>query len=114
MRAKEFIVERELPKRSSSVLPGSKIYPGMPSANPYEIYRFGMAMANHEIKDIDGPANNYAIVSTYAPEEEAIVKAAEAKTGHRGQVLSDKGSHEPASTDIVSPVAKPKKNRYGV
>ena len=114
MRAKEFIVERELPKRKSSVLPGTKIYPGMPSANPYEIYRFGMAMANHEIKNTDGPANNFAVITTYAPEEEVIVKAAETKTGQKGQILADKGSHEPDSTSIVSPVAKPKKNRYGV
>ena len=114
MRAKEFIVERELPGRKSSVLPGTKIYPGMPSANPYEIYRFGMAMANHEIKNAAGPANNFAVITTYAPEEEEIVKAAERKTGQKGQVLADKGSSEPASTDVLSPVARPKKNRYGV
>ena len=114
MRAKEFIVERELPKRKSAVMPGTKIYPGMPSANPYEIYRFGMAMANHEMSDPDGPANNFAIVSTYASEEEDIVTAAERKTGHKGQMLADKGSHEPDSTSTVSPVARPKKNRYGV
>lgn len=114
MRAKEFIVERELPKRKSSVLPGTKAYPGMPSANPYEIYRFGMAMANHEIKHAQGPASNYAVISTYAPEEEEIVKAAEKATGHRGEMIADPGSHEPNSTDTQSPVAKVKRNRFGV
>jgi hypothetical protein len=114
MRAKEFIVERELAQRKSSVLPTTKAYPGMPSANPYEIYRFGMAMANHDITHAEGPTSNYAVITTYAPEEDQIVAAAEQKTGHKGQLVADRKSHEPNNTGTLSPVANIKKNKYGV
>jgi len=114
MRAKEFITERKLAQRKSAVLPTTKAYPNMPSANPYEIYRFGMAMANHEIVHAEGPTSNYAVITTLTPEEDQIVAHAEKVTGHKGQLVADRGSHEPGSTDTVSPVAKPKRNRYGV
>jgi hypothetical protein len=114
MRAKEFIIERELAKRSSDVLVTTKAYPSMPSANPYEIYRFGVSMANHGQADNDGPTSNWAVISSYTPEEEEIVAAAERKTGHKGQLVADKTSHEPGSTNTVSPVAKKKTNKYGV
>ena len=114
MRAREFIVERSFPERKSATMQGTKVYPGMPSANPYEIYRFGMAMANHEMKDANGPTDNFAVISPYAKEEDAIVQAAERKTGQKGQLVADEKSHEPNSTNTVSPVAKPKKNKYGV
>jgi hypothetical protein len=114
MRAKEFIIERELAKRSSDVLVTTRAYPSMPAANAYVAYRFGMAMANHEIKDVTGPTDNWAVITMYTPEEEAIVAAAEKKTGHKGIQVADQGSHEPDSTNAVSPVSKPKKNRYGV
>jgi hypothetical protein len=114
MRAKEFIVERTLAQRKSAVLPTTKAYPGMPSSNPYEIYRFGMAMANHEMRHADGPTSNHAVITTYTPEEDQIVTAAERKTGHKGQLVADRKSHEPDNTGIQSPVAQSKRNRYGV
>ncbi len=114
MRAKEFIVERALAQRKSAVLPTTKAYPGMPSANPYEIYRFGMAMANHDMTHAEGPTSNYAVITTLSPEEDEIVAAAERKTGHKGQLVADRKSHEPDSTGTQSPVSKPKRNRFGV
>lgn len=114
MRAKEFIVEREFATRKSDTMPNTRTYPSMPSANPYQAYRFGMAMANHEIKNATGPTNNWAVIAMYTPEEEEIVNHAEKVTGHKGTQVADKGSHEPDSTNVTSPVAKSKKNRYGV
>ena len=115
MRAKEFINEtREFSDKKSSTLSTAFNYPTMPGASPYLAYRFGVAMANHEINHTEGPAGQGAVVIAYTAEEEEIIKAAERKTGHRGNILADRGSNEPKSTAKISPVAATKRNRYGV
>jgi hypothetical protein len=86
----------------------------MPSADAYRAYRFGVAMADHTITYAEGPASNDAIIVAYTPEEEEIIQAGTRQTGHKGRILANKGSEEPSSTDTQSPVAKPKRNRYGV
>jgi hypothetical protein len=113
MRAKEFITERELPDRKSRALNTAFEFPTMPSSDGYQVYRFGVAMANHEEPPY-GPAGQHSVISAYTPEEEAIIHAAERSTGHKGRILADRGSQEPKTTGTQSPVAQPKKNRYGV
>ena len=114
MRAREFILERKIPERKSSVMAFAKHFPTMPSSDPYQAYRFGMAMAAHDIDHAEGPAVQHAVVIAYTPEEEDIILGAESHTGHRGLPLTDKISHEPKTTNLTSPVANIKKNRYGV
>ena len=114
MRAKEFITERQLPQRKSDTLSTTFQFPTMPSANAYAAYRFGMAMADHTINYPEGPSGNHAVIVAYAPEEEDIIAAGTRQTGHKGQLLANKGSTEPTSTEVQSPVSKPKRNRYGV
>jgi hypothetical protein len=114
MRAKEFITERQLPRRKSDTLSTTFQFPTMPSANAYAAYRFGMAMADHTMNHPSGPASNSAIVVAYTPEEEEIIAAGTKQTGHKGRILANKGSTEPGSTEVQSPVAKSKRNRYGV
>lgn len=115
MRAKEFINEtREFSDKKSSTLSTTFNYPSMPSANPYLSYRFGVAMANHEITHAEGPAGQGAVIVAYTPEEETIIKGAEKATGHYGKLLADRSSHEPRSTATLSPVAATKRNKYGV
>ena len=113
MRAKEFITEREMPERKSRVMNTAFEFPTMPSSDGYQSYRFGIAMANHEEPPY-GPSSQHAVISAYTPEEEEIIRAAERATGHKGRTLADRGSKEPGSTEIASPVAQPKRNRYGV
>ena len=113
MRAKEFIVERSFSKRKSGPMATTFQFPSMPSSDGYQVYRFGIAMANHEEPPY-GPSSQHAVISAYTPEEEAIIHAAERATGHKGRILADRGSREPKSTETASPVAKPKRNRYGV
>jgi len=113
MRAKEFITERQLPKRVSRAMNTTFQFPTMPSSDGYQVYRFGMAMANHEEPPY-GPAGQHAVISAYTPEEEEIIHAAERATGHKGRILADRGSHERDSTETQSPVANIKRNRYGV
>ena len=114
MRIKEVLLEREMPERKSSTMPFSKHYPTMPSSDPYQIYRFGVAMADHTINYAEGPSAQHAVVVAYTNEEEDIIQGGEKQTGHRGQMLTDRQSREPNSTSSVSPVARPKRNRYGV
>jgi hypothetical protein len=113
MRAKEFITERELPGRKSRAMSTAFEFPTMPSSDGYQAYRFGIAMANHE-QPAYGPTSQHAVISAFTPEEEEIIHAAERATGHKGRLVADRGSREPSSTESVSPVAKPKTNKYGV
>lgn len=103
-----------MPERKSRTMSFSKHFPTMPSSDPYQAYRFGMAMADHTINHAEGPAEQHAVIVAYTPEEEDIIRGGETQTGHRGQPLSDRGSREPKTTNTRSPVSQPKKNRYGV
>jgi hypothetical protein len=114
MRAKEFIVERSFSKRKSGPMSTTYAFPTMPSSNPYAAYRFGLAMADHTINYTEGPASNSAVIVAYTPEEEEIIQGGTRQTGHKGKLVTDPGSSEPDSTNTQSPVARPKKNQYGV
>lgn len=102
-----------MPERTSRALTTAFEFPTMPSSDGYQAYRFGVAMANHEAPPY-GPASQHAVISAYTPEEEEIIHAAERATGHKGRLLADRGSREPKTTETVSPVSKPKRNRFGV
>jgi len=114
MRAKEFITERGFSKRKSGPMSATYAFPTMPSANAYAAYRFGLAMADHTLNYSEGPTSNSAVIVAYTPEEEEIIQGGERQTGHRGTLVADRSSHEPTGTQSQSPVAKPKRNRYGV
>ena len=114
MRAKEFIVERSFSKRKSGPMNATYAFPTMPSSNAYAAYRFGIAMADHTINYAEGPTSNSAVITAYTPEEEEINQGGSRQTGHKGKIVADRGSSEPDSTNIQSPVARPKKNQYGV
>ena len=113
MRIRDIISEG-FAARKSSTLSTAYEYPQMTSANVYNMYRFSVAMADHENAPAEGAVSNHGIVVAYTPEEDKIIKHAERVTGHRGKIAADKGSHEPASTNNRSPVAAPKRNKYGV
>jgi hypothetical protein len=114
MRAKEFIVERSFPTRKSDVMKTTYAFDTMPSSDPYNIYRFGMAMADHTINYAEGPAAQSAVIVAYTDADDEIIKGGSRQTGHKGRLIADKESHEPNSTNTTSPVAKPKRNKYGV
>lgn len=113
MRIKDIVTEG-FATRKSNTLSTTYEYPQMTSANVYDMYRFSVAMADHTNPPAEGAMSNHGVIVAYTPEEEQIIKAAERVTGHKGKLAADRGSHEPKSTNKVSPVAKPKKNKYGV
>jgi hypothetical protein len=104
MRAQEFIVERKFKNRKSSVLSTAYHYPSMPGDSAYQIYRLGLAMANPDIENAEGPAAAQAVTMAYTDEEEAIIQRASKRVGHKTYPLTTKGSTEPDSIDTVSPV----------
>jgi enoyl reductase-like protein len=113
MRAKEFITERSFSQRKSGPMATTFQFPSMPSSDGYQSYRFGLAMANHKIAPTS-PTAQHAVITAYTPEEEEIIRAGERATGHKKQIVADRGSHELKGTETVSPVAQAKRNRYGV
>ena len=123
MRAREFVKEA-VNKQKDTVEGFSSLesdpmvltyaFPDMPGNNPYRAYRFAMAMANHETGDRDGPTSQLAVMSAYTDGDEKIIRAAMKKTGEKAIIVGSKGSSEPKGTDTQSPIAKIKKNRYGI
>lgn len=103
-----------MPKPVSRAMSTAYHFPTMPSSDAYQAYRFGIAMADHKTNSKYGPSSNHAVIVAYTAEEEEIIKGAESEMGHKGQLLADRGSHEPSSTATASPVARLKPNRYGV
>lgn len=120
MRIREIVTEasiktaRGFDRRKSDTMTATWAFPGMPSNNPYKAYRFAMAMANHQLQDTVGPADQFAVISAYTEGEQEIIDAARKKTGEPAVMIADRGSHEPQSTNKTSPVARPRPNRWGV
>jgi hypothetical protein len=122
MRAKEFITEqRELPPETSEPMRYTYVIPGLSASDPYNNYRFGVAMARARS---DAGTDNHAI-DPFKPEwtpetafgehgivvgmnggiEQIIDKAlAMTKTPGGKQLVSTADSEEPALVDTVSPV----------
>lgn len=118
MKIKEVIVENELRKGSQYALPDAE---GMPELNlykdPYSAYRFGLALAGSPdvMPDKNGPNSGDLMTISYSDADKAKVDAAKAKFGIKQRRLSTgKGSEELPNVNTQSPVAKPKRNKYGV
>ena len=105
MRAREFMVERKFRDRKAAPISTMYHYPSMPGDSVYKIYRLGLAMANPDMEEAEGPAAADAVVVAYTPQDEEIILRASKMTGHTPSLLTSKGSTEPKSTGTVSPVA---------
>ena len=131
MRAKEFINEawsgksHGTPKmvrdRASDALPGVFVQRQLRNTDTYMQYRMGLALAAAradaaglvKFNQESSWAENFINVM-WAEEDEETVMLASKLMGVTPSAITDKKSREPASTDTQSPVAKPKRNRYGV
>lgn len=119
MRAKEFITEttkalRKSAKASISGLRKNKHLDN--NNNPYLAYRMGVAMAGapDETMDQYGPLGSNFITVDYSDGDSKIRQAAEKIMGVPSQEVTGRGSDETDTVSTRSPVASPKKNRYGV
>lgn len=117
MRAKDFIIETN---KQSHVRKGlehsgmhAKRYDNLDTF--YDMYRLGVAMAGDAKSPSQGPVGSSPTVWVRNDEEAAILAKAERTTGIVGTVVVPKGpSEELPNTETASPVAKPKRNKYGV
>ena len=121
MRAKEFIfekAEKSLRKSAKASISGLRKNTHLDNNNnPYLAYRMGVAMAGAPDFPIDkkGPLGSNFVTVDYTEGETEIRRSAEKTLGVPSQEVTGKGSEE--MKDVVntaSPVAVPKKNRYGV
>ena len=104
MRAHEFICERKFKNVKADPLSTTYHFPSMPGDSAYQIYRFGLVMANPDIEFTEGPASAQAVVGAYTAEEDAMIKRASKRTGHKGKLLTNKGSTEPDLVATQSPI----------
>ena len=128
MRAKEFINEGREGSMQDDVadaLPATYAISALQNQDPYLQYRFGVALAqakgsSHEDTQDFSPRTTWgenAIVSTPDEESEKMLdqalKAMGLSTGAK-KLISTKDSTESTDVNKSSPVAKPKRNKYGV
>jgi hypothetical protein len=131
MRAKEFINEawagkshgkpKKVRDRASDALPGVFVQRQLRNTDTYMQYRMGLALAaaradaagHVKFEQESSWAENFINVM-WTPEDEETVMLASKLMGVTPSMITDKKSREPDSTNTQSPVAQPKRNRYGV
>lgn len=126
MRAKEFITESgegSLQDTVAAALPSTFVIPSLPNQDPYLQYRFGVALAKakgsaqHDVPEFAARSawGENAIVVAYDKESEIMIdQALKDMTAGSKKMISTPRSEEIKSVNISSPVAKTKRNKYGV
>ena len=110
--------KREATRKSvKQSMPGMQSYDALDNNNrPYLAYRFGIALAGSPGFDMDpeGPQGSDFTMVDYTAGEAEIRKGAEKQFGIKSSRNTGKGSKELDIVNKTSPVAKPKKNKYGI
>lgn len=120
MKVNEIISEDKKPlnKTAKQALPNLTTYSVLDNNNhPYLAYRFGVALAASpdDKGHTEGPIGSDFAMIDYTDGDAAIRKGAEKKMGVKPSTGTGKGSEERHDlVNTVSPVAKPKRNKYGV
>jgi len=131
MRIKDILNEGKTGSMQDDVaaaIPSAYVIPALANQDPYKQYRFGVAMANaramkakkeekSEEFSAQSPWGENAVVISYSNTTKDIIDDALKQVGlgpgAKHQITSH-GSHETKDVTTQSPVAKPKRNRYGV
>lgn len=124
MRAREFVIENmiqpyandQLRPDTLAALPSMTMFTDVDNSSPYNGWRFGIAMAGapHHKMPSEGPTGQKMVVVPYTDEEASIINSAAGMIGVNAHSMNSKGSKELSDAGTVSPIAKPRKNRYGV
>lgn len=118
MKIEDIILEdkdKKLPKTSRAAAIHAIQFPDVDQY--YGMYRLGIAMAAEpkEGSPKKGAARDNPTVWMYTDVCKDIVSKAAKNQGVKGKTIVPKGpSSELKSTNVVSPVASPKRNKYGV
>ncbi len=109
--------KKSLKKSVKKSMPQMLDYPSLSNSNhPYSSYRFGVALARSpkDTMSTKGPfSDNFAMID-YTDADAKIRQGAEKAMGVKSRKLNTKKSSELTSANTASPVAKIKKNKYGV
>jgi hypothetical protein len=109
--------EEQLRKDDKKAMTKYDTWPAMNNNNnPYLAFRFGVALAaspDGEM-DRDGEVGGNFVSLAYTDEDEKILKHAAKLMGVKSTSHNKRKSEEPLDTNKVSPVPKPKKNKYGI
>jgi hypothetical protein len=119
MKIRDIIREGTAPLRRSAkaAIPDMQMFPQLDNSSIYDMYRYGIALAGSPdpaTMDKDGPAKSKMVTIAYSEGDAEIINKNNSSMGVKGKAISDKLSHESHTVDTASPVAKPKRNRYGV
>lgn len=100
-----------------NALPGSEMWPELDNSSGYLAYRFGVQLAGmpgDSPMEKAGPTGLKMVTIAYSEADKAILDATAKHLGTKSIQLSPNASTEGDGVDKVSPIAKPKKNKYGV
>lgn len=121
MKVNEIITEAkergELRKATRNSLSNIQSYPYLDNnAHPYVAYRFGLALAPspRDVTSKQGPIGSEFTTIAYSDADQEIIDHARKEFGLPVRKHSTKGSVELDKINKTSPVAKPKRNKYGV
>ena len=120
MKINEIITEvsrGKLRKGTTQALSNITSYPYLDNnSHPYVAYRFGVALAKspNDVTDNLGPVGSEFTTLGYSKEDQEIINHTRKEFGLAARQHSTEGSVEVDSVNKTSPVAKPKKNKYGV
>ena len=121
MKINEIIIEDiergKLRKSTRQSLSNIDSYPYLDNnQHPYVAYRFGMALARSpdDVTNQLGPTGSEFVTVGYSDADQEIIDHARKEFGLKTRKHSGKGSEELEKINKVSPVAKPKPNKYGV
>jgi len=131
VRASEFINEawsgkshgnpKKVRDQLSDALPGVYVQRQLRNTDTYMQYRMGLALAaaradaagHIKFSQESSWAENFVNVM-WADEDEKTIMLASKLMGVTPSAITDKKSRESKTTQVASPVAKPKRNRYGI
>jgi len=121
----EVLYEAEkIPDSHATATPGMTTHPSLDNSSPYHPWRFaanflpganGKDPYEHQ-PERDGPNGQHLVTVAYTSEEDTMIKQAEKAFGAEARriAISPPGSTELPDTYKTSPVATPKRNKYGV
>ena len=98
-------------------IPGMTVYDSLNNSDSYASYRFGVALApSPEFTDMSRKsalANSFSMID-YTDADAKIRRGAEKTMGVKSSSSTSAKSKELEDTNKISPVAKPKRNKYGI
>jgi len=107
-------VRGDLSDEAKAAMPGAFSVEDLPS-DFYGVYRLGMGLAagDRNVATADN-VGKHPFFMPFAPEEHAKFDKEIKRQGHKTKARTTKDSLELSTNNIVSPVAKLKRNKYGV